>query len=143
MRTQGIFETIEVHAGHTWYRHKEIEPPDILGTLFERQTVSGEVLAKHRAWGPFSTGAVGTRASWESFGFGGGLYTPDSRRTGISAYMLEEIYLDPVRLEAGLRYDHVEAWPLEKDPNSNIGHVRARSFGAASGSLGALARVNG
>ena len=48
--------------------------------------------------------------------------------------MLEEIYLDPVRLEADLRYDHVGAWPLEKDPNSNIGHVRARSFGAASGS---------
>ena len=140
---QGIFETIEIDAGHTWYRHKEIEPPDILGTLFERQTVSGEVLARHGTWGPFSSGAVGTRASWESFGFGGGLYTPDSRRTDIAAYMLEEVELDPVRLEVGVRYDHVEAWPLQEDPNSNIGHVRARSFGAASGSLGALARITG
>ncbi len=140
---QGIFEIIEIDGGHTWYRHKEIEPPDILGTLFERQTVSGEVLARHGSWGPFSSGAVGTRGSWESLGFGGGLYTPDSRRTGLAAYMLEEIDLDPVRLEVGLRYDHVEAWPLEEDPNSNIGHVRARSFGAASGSLGALGRISG
>ena len=139
---QGIFETIEIDAGHTWYRHKEIEPPDILGTLFERQTVTGEVLGRHGGLGPFSSGAVGMRASWESFGFGGGLYTPDSRRADIAAYLLEEIDLDPIRLEVGLRYDHVEAWPLEEDPDSNIGHVRARTFGAASGSLGALARIS-
>lgn len=143
IRPGGRFDSIEIDAGYTWYEHSEIEPPDILGTLFQRETVSGETLARHSEWGPFSSGAVGARASWESFGFGGSLYTPDSRRTTAAAYVLEEIDLDPVRIEAGLRYDQVEVRPLWEDPDSDIGHIRARSFGAASGSLGALARLTG
>ena len=79
LRPRGSFESIEIDAGHTWYEHREIEPPDILGTLFERETVSGEVLARHGGWGPFSSGAVGTRASWEDFGFGGSLFTRTPR----------------------------------------------------------------
>ncbi len=141
VRSDGVFETIEIDAGYTWYRHKEIEPPDILGTLFERQTVSGEILARHADWGPFTSGGVGTRASWESFGFGGGLYTPNSTHASFAAYALEEIDLDPIRVEAGLRYDWARVRPDREDPSSDIGHIRARSFGAASGSLGALGRL--
>ncbi len=139
LRQVGVFETVEINAGHTWYEHKELEPPNILGTIYDRQTVSGELLARHAEWGPFSSGGMGTRVAWESFGFGGGLYTPNSRHTSVAVYALEEVDLDPVRLEAGLRYDRVRVWPLREDPSSNIGHIRARSFGAVSGSLGALA----
>ncbi len=141
IRPQGAFETIEIDAGYTWYRHKEIEPPDILGTLFERQTVSGELLARHADWGPFSSGGVGARASWEDFGFGGALYTPNSTHTSFATYALEEIDLDAIRLEAGLRYDWARVRPEREDPSSDIGHIRARSFGAASGSLGVLGRL--
>ena len=141
LRPRGAFESVEIDAGHTWYRHKEIEPPDILGTLFERQTVSGEVLARHGGWGPFSSGGVGTRSAWESFGFGGALFTPNSTYVSFAAFVLEEIDLDPMRLEAGLRYDWARVRPHREDPSADIGHVRARSFGAASGSLGALARL--
>ena len=141
VRPGRIFETIEVDAGHTWYQHKEIEPPDILGTLFERQTVSGEILARHAGWGPFSSGGVGTRGAWESFGFGGGLYTPNSTHTSFAAFALEEIDLNPIRLEAGLRYDWARVRPHREDPSSDIGHIRTRSFGAASGSLGVLAQL--
>ena len=137
------FESIEIDVGYTWYQHEEIEPPDILGTLFRRQTVSGETLARHSGWGPFSSGAVGARTSWENFAFGGALHTPDSRRTTAAVYMLEEIDLDPIRIEAGLRYDRVQVRPVEEDPYSDIGHIRARTFGAASGSLGALAQLTG
>ena len=143
IRPRRHFEGIEVDAGYTWYEHSEIEPPNILGTAFRRQTVSGGTLARHSEWGPFSSGAVGARASSESFAFGGALYTPDTRRTTAAAYLLEEIDLDPVRIEAGLRYDRVEVQPLREDPDSEIGHIRARSFGAASGSLGALAQLTG
>lgn len=141
VRPQGVFETIEIDAGHTWYRHKEIEPPDILGTLFERQTVSGEVLARHADWGPFSSGGVGTRASRERFGFGGGLYTPNSTYASFAVFALEEVDLDPIRVEAGLRYDWARVRPDREDRSSDIGHIRTRSFGSASGSLGALAQL--
>ena len=136
------FETIELDAGYTWYRHHEWEPPDILGTLFERQIASGEARARHAGWGPFASGAVGARVSWEHFGFGGALYSPNTRRRTQAAYVLEEIHLDPVLIEAGLRYDRVDLEP-NREELSDIGHIRARSFDAVSGSLGALFRVTG
>ena len=141
LRPSGAFESIEIDAGHTWYEHREIEPPDILGTLYERQTVSGEVLGRHGALGPFSSGGLGTRASWEDFGFGGSLFTPNSTQTSFAVFALEEVDLNPIRLEAGLRYDWVRVRPDREDPSSDIGHIRERSFGAASGSLGALAQL--
>ena len=136
------FEAIELDAGYTWYRHNEWEPPDILGTLFERQILSGEARARHAGWGPFASGAVGARVSWEQFGFGGALYSPNTRRMTQAAYVLEEIQIDPVLIEAGLRYDRVELEP-NREELSDIGHIRARSFSAVSGSLGALLRVTG
>ena len=134
-------EAIELDAGYTWYRHHEMEPPDILGALYEREIVSGEARARHAGWGPFASGAVGARVSWEDFGFGGALHTPNSRRRTQAAYILEEIRFDPVSVEAGLRYDRVELEPDEEDRASDIGHIRARSFDAVSGSLGALLPV--
>ncbi|MCY3699883.1 MAG: TonB-dependent receptor [Gemmatimonadetes bacterium] len=136
-------EAIEVDAGYTWYRHHEMEPPDILGAQYDREIVSGEARARHAGWGPFASGAFGARVSWEDFGFAGALYTPNSRRRTQAAYVLEEIRLDPVRVEAGLRYDRVELEPEEEDASSDIGHIRARSFDAVSGSLGALLPVTG
>jgi len=134
------FEAIELDAGYTWYRHHEWEPPDILGTLFERQIASGEARARHAGWGPFASGAVGARVSWEHFGFGGALYSPNTRRRTQAVYALEEIQLDPVLIEAGLRYDRVDLEP-NREELSDIGHIRARSFSAVSGSLGALLRL--
>jgi iron complex outermembrane recepter protein len=137
-RGVGPFRTLEADATHTWYRHSEIEPPDILGTFFKLQTVSGDVLARHDALGPFSAGAVGVRGSWEDFTFAGGLSTPDSRRYSAAAYVFEEIDLDPLRIETGLRYDWVRADPLDEDPDSDIGAIVDREFGSASASLGLL-----
>ncbi len=141
IRSRDVFETVEIDAGHTWYRHKEIEPPDILGTLYERRTASGEILARHASRGPFSSGGMGTRASWERFEFGGGLSTPNATHVSLAVFALEEIDLNAVRLEAGLRYDWSRVRPEREDRSSDIGHIRTRSFGAVSGSLGALAQL--
>ena len=142
IRPGQVFETVEIDAGYTWYEHNEWEPPAILGTLFQREVVSGEARARHGRWGPFTSGAVGARVSWEDFGFGGALFNPNTRRTTQAAYLLEEIRFDPISIEAGLRYDQIELEPDEEEI-SDIGHIRARSFGAVSGSLGALLRVTG
>jgi len=137
-RPVGPFRTIEVDGTYTWYRHMEIEPPDIIGTFFKLRTTSLDALARHDALGPFSAGAVGARISHEDFEFAGELTTPDTRRITAAAYVFEELDLDPVRIEAGLRYDWVRTDPLQEDPDSEIGDIRKRTFGAASGSLGLL-----
>lgn len=139
----GPFRSLEVDGQYTWYRHLEIEPPDIIGTFFKLQTTSADVLARHEEWGPFSNGAVGARASLEDFNFAGGLSTPDTDRSTLAAYVFEEIELDPLRIETGLRYDWARADPREPDPDSPIGAIRERTFHAASGSLGLLYNLAG
>ena len=133
-----FFRDIRVDATHTWYRHREIEPPDILGTLYVQQAVGGDVLGRHGEFGPFSAGAVGARLSWESFEYGGALYTPDTRRVRASLYFLEEVDLGPAQIEWGLRYDWTGADPLESDRDSDIGDIRDRGFHSLSGSFGML-----
>ena len=137
-RRIGPFESVEIDATHTKYKHTEIEPPGIVGTRFELQTLAGDGLARHGSWGLFSSGALGARASWEDFGFGGSLSTSDTRRYTLAGFVFEEIEVDPVRLEAGLRYDWVRVEPLVEDPNSDIGVIRDRTFSAVSASLGLL-----
>lgn len=134
----GFFRDIRVDATHTWYEHREIEPPNILGTLYQQQVVSGDVLGRHGEWGPFSAGAVGARLSWEDFEYGGGLYTPDTRRGRASLYFLEEVDLGATRFEWGLRYDWTGADPLQDNRDSDIGDIRDRGFHSVSGSLGVL-----
>lgn len=134
----GPFRSIQVDGTITDYTHREIEPPNILGTLFERVLASGDVLARHDGWGPFSAGAVGGRVSWEDLEYGGSLGTPNSRRYTGAGFIFEEIDLEPIRIEAGLRYDWVRIVPARDDPDASIGNVRSRSFQSASGSLGLL-----
>jgi iron complex outermembrane receptor protein len=140
-RPVGPFRSLEADVAHTWYRHTEIEPPDILGTFFKRQTASAEVLGRHGVAGEGVVGAVGARAAWERHDFAGSLSTPDTRLYTVGAFVLEEIALGPVTLEGGLRYDWARTDPVQKDPDSPIGDVRARTFQAASGSVGMLVRA--
>ena len=134
----GALSSLRFDASYTGYEHREIEPPDILGTLFFQEAVNGDVLARHRSWGPFRGGAAGARASWELFGYGGSLSTPDTRRRSAAAYLLEEVTAGPLLIEAGARYDWVNTDPLTDDPDSDIGDIRDRSFHLLSGSLGIL-----
>ena len=133
----GPFNNLRFDATHTWYTHRELEAADILGTLFEQQRASADVLGRHGRWGPFTAGAMGGRASWEDFGYGGSLFTPDTRRLKAALYLLEEVNLGSIQIESGLRYDWTLADPAE-DRVSDIGEIRDRSFHSVSGSLGVL-----
>jgi len=136
--SEGLFSSLSGNASYSYYELIEIEPPDILGTQYQRQSVMTNLLARHEKLGPFSLGALGARASWESFQFGGSLFTPDTERLSVGVFSFEEIDLDPVRLEAGIRYDWTRTEPAYEDPDSDIGHLRKREFGSFSGSFGLL-----
>ena len=136
--SEGSFSSLSANASYSYYELVEIEPPDILGTRFQRQAAMSNLLARHEKLGPFSLGAFGARASWESFQFGGSLFTPDAERLSVGVFSFEEIDLDPIRVEAGIRYDWTRTEPAYEDPASDIGHVRQRGFGSFSGSFGLL-----
>ena len=144
-RPNDAFRSLRFDGAYTWYRHKELESANIIGTLFRLQTLSGDMLARHHGWGPFSGGAIGARLAWDDFGYGGSgvapTHTPNSQRSTVAGYIFEEVDLGAMRMEAGLRYDWVFISPARKDPDSYIGNVRDRSFHAASASLGLLYNV--
>lgn len=137
----GPFRSLQADAAYTWYRHTEIEPPDILGTFFKRQVVSGEVVGRHDGLTSASSGAVGLRGAWERHDFAGSLSTTDTHLYTLGAFALEEAEVGDVTLEAGVRWDWARAEPRQEDPDSDIGNVRTRTFQAASGSFGVLWRI--
>jgi len=137
----GPLRALQADAAYTWYRHTEVEPPDILGTFFKRQVVSGEAIGRHNGLTSYSSGAVGLRGAWERHDFAGSLSTSDTYLYTLGVFALEEVEVGDVTLEAGVRWDWARADPLQEDPDSDIGNVRARTFQAASGSFGALWRI--
>lgn len=141
-RPVGPFRSLDVDGAYTWYRHTELEAPDIIGTFFKRQAASAEAVARHGRSGAMAGGAVGMRASWERHDFAGSLSTPDTHTGALAAFAVEEVEFGPLRMEAGARYDWARVDPIQKDAGSRIGDIRTRTFHAASGSLGALLRVS-
>lgn len=135
---RGPYESVEFNGSHTWYRHSEIEPGDILGVFFKVESTNAEVVAKPVAVGPFSRGAVGVRASREAFSFAGSIGRPNTDRTSLAAYVFQEVEMGAFRLEGGLRYDWIAMDPLRDDPTAEIGPIGNRSFQAASGSVALL-----
>ncbi len=141
-RPVGPFRSLDVDGAYTWYRHTELEAPDIIGTFFKRQAASAEAVARHARSGSITGGAVGVRASWERHDFAGSLSTSDTHTGALAAFVVEEMEFGPMRLEVGARYDWSRVDPIQKDPASDIGDIRTRTFHAASGSLGALFRLS-
>ncbi|MGD2046661.1 MAG: TonB-dependent receptor [Gemmatimonadota bacterium] len=142
-RNVGPFESLDFNSTYITYKHDEIEPGAEPETAFDLQTVSGDVLARHGEIGPFSSGAFGARGSFEDFAYGGEVSTTDTRRYTGAAYLFEELELDPIRIEGGVRYDWVHVVPLVEDASAPIGFIRDRTFHSASGSLGVLYHVGG
>jgi iron complex outermembrane receptor protein len=137
-RDLGPIDRLEVNGVHTRYDHRELEDGGIVGTEYGLFTSAGEVRARHGGLGPSTGGTVGMRLQRESFAFGGSLSTPNTRRWTGSVYAFEEMQMDRMSLEAGVRWDRVITDVLQPDPDSDIGNVRDRTFDALSGSVGLL-----
>lgn len=134
----GPFSSLDIDGAYTRYHHQEIEHDGALGTEFGLLTAAGEVLGRHEGWGPLDHGAVGFRVEWSDFATGGSLGTPPAREYALAGYTVQELDLDPFRIEFGARFDWRRIEPLDTITSVDIGRVRTRDFGSFSGSIGAL-----
>lgn len=138
---RGPFQSVRVATAFTDYAHAELERDGEVGTRFGQRLAQADVLARHGALGPFSSGAVGVRGQFRDVTTGGGLRTPPTQDWTAAAFVVEEVVLGPVRLQGGARYDHARFEP-QRRRFVNVGSQRIatdpRTFGAVSGSLGAL-----
>lgn len=116
------------------YTHREIESNGSLGTEFGLVTTNFSLKAKHNGISIFEKGSFGLWTETEDYAVMGAS-TPDANSYKAGIYLIEEADFDALHLEGGLRLDWVLNKPVEEDPDSGIGNIRAREFTALSSSL--------
>jgi iron complex outermembrane recepter protein len=137
-RRLGPFTSFAADAKYTNYYHRELEAADIIGTEFGLLMLSAELLGRHDGWGPFTSGALGTRFAWQDFE-AAGTATPPTRELSGAVFLLEERELGRGRLQGGVRYD----WHrLEPSLAAGAAGHRTRTFGSVSASLGGIYTLN-
>lgn len=141
-RGVGPLSSVRAAANYTEYHHAELERSGAIGTAFAQDLAVGELAGRHDALGVFSQGAIGVRAQSRDVRTGGSLRTPSTYDYTVAGYVVEEMDVGPLRLQAGARYDWARYTPRDTTAFISVGGeripVRPRTFGSISGSLGAL-----
>jgi iron complex outermembrane receptor protein len=89
---------------------------------------------------------VGARVQARGIRTGGSLRTPSTDDVSAAAFLVEEVALGRVRVQGGLRYDWARYDPRERAfvrVGDESTPTDPRTFGSASGSLGALVDAGG
>ena len=147
----GPFSSVEAEGNVVRYLHDEIEFSDgggrVLGARFDQVVAGATVTARHRheMAGLRNEGAVGIYGQYRDLITSGSF--PGSRsatESSLAVFAFEELGVDPLRIQGGLRYDHSWASPVDRS-DIVLGDrripVRSRSFGDVSGSLAILWEV--
>jgi iron complex outermembrane receptor protein len=139
----GRFESIKAHLSVSDYLHDELEGDGDVATRFHQVMTAGELIARHRHTGVSSGGVIGLRGQYRDITTAGALRTPSTADWSAAAFVVEEFGSGPLRGQAGLRYDLARFIPLEETDvvvQDDTIPAAPRTFGALSGSLGALYR---
>lgn len=132
-----LFKTISFDYSLNNYNHKEYESEDIIGTEFGLVTQNFDLKAKHASLSFLNRGTIGVNAKFQDYAVSGA-NTPPSNSNSMGIYLIEESDFGALHLEGGLRYDLVQNIPDQEETDSNIGHIRTRSFSALSSSVSAI-----
>ena len=125
-------KAINYRFGAADYTHTEFEGAET-GTVFKNEGYDGRIEVLHHRLGLFE-GGLGYQTERSDFSaFGAEAFLPPVVTTTNSVFVFEELVLDPVRVQAGVRYDHITAG-AEAAPA--FGPARSRTFNDLSGSLG-------
>ena len=137
----GALDEVTVTGSWLRYDHREIEESGAIGTAYGQNTGSGEVVVRHRRLGPFHAGGFGLRGQWQGYISDNGRATVRANETTAAFYIMEEVDLGQVRLQAGGRYDIHRVSP---DGVADVRGVpaRTRTFQNVSGSVAALTEIS-
>lgn len=140
--TKGRFTSLRGSAAFTDYYHAERRQSGTIGTAFAQKFAAADLTARHTHAGVFALGALGARVQYRDVRTGGSLRTPSTADYTVAGYIVEEMELGDFRLQVGGRYDWARFEPKDTTARITVGGeripVRARTFGAVTGSIGAL-----
>ena len=132
-----IFKLLEARTSFTRYHHVELEAGGNVGTQYDMDTVTGSLKLRNKGWGFFESGVIGLSGEFVDYSVFGSR-TPNSNSAIGALYVIQEADIGSLHLEAGLRLNHLTAWPERERPNSFIGHVRQRSFTGLESSVSGI-----
>jgi iron complex outermembrane receptor protein len=139
---RGPFTSVRGSAQYTFYAHQELGAPGQVTVSFLQNLAAFEGSARHGAWGPAASGAIGARAQLRRVDVGGANRATDTGDWSLAGFAVQEYGTGRVRGQAGLRYDVAQFTPLDRRRTVEIGGafvpVRPRTFGSVSGSVGML-----
>jgi iron complex outermembrane receptor protein len=125
---------IKYTVGISDYQHTEFEQT-LVGTVFENEGYDARLEITHEPIGRLE-GTFGFQSEKSTFSaIGDEAFLPAVETRVQSAFVFEELPLEPFRFQFGLRYDHAE---VESDSSPTFGPGSARDFDNLSGSLGLL-----
>lgn len=127
-------KTIKYSVGLSDYEHTEFEGAKA-GTRFENEGYDARIELTHEKLGPFE-GALGFQSEKSNFSaLGEEAFLPPVETRVNSVFLFEEASFDPIRVQFGVRYDHVV---VASSTAENFGPGRERTFENLSASAGVI-----
>ncbi|MEO8141599.1 MAG: TonB-dependent receptor [Sphingomicrobium sp.] len=137
----GVFSQVKFRAGGARYHHDELEPDGAIGSSFYARGAEGRIdlVQADRAGWEGTSGIQGLAR--RVFIEGEEKFLPDSRQKQFGVFTLQSLKRGPLRLEAGVRFEHSR---LTAKPDEDIGNpALKRTFDTLSLSGGATYDVGG
>jgi len=142
--TTGWVRSLSARAGHTRYRHEEVEGSGEVGTTFESRGNDLRVEARHAPWLGLE-GVIGMQAETLSFSaLGEEAFVPATDTRSQAVFVLEELKAGAIVLSAGARAEQVRVSSEGDEAGAaevKFGDPASRRFAPRSLSLGLRADV--
>lgn len=125
---------VKYSLGVSDYEHTEFEGA-LTGTKFENEGYDGRFELAHEKLGPFE-GVLGYQTEHSDFSaLGEEAFVPAVGTRVNSVFLFEEAVFEPVRVQVGVRYDHVS---VESESSPGFGRGSERTFDNVSASAGLI-----
>ncbi len=134
-------DRLRFNFNRTFYRHKEFEKANVIGSEFRVMNLNGNLELTHNSILSSGNGRIGISSDHRDFDIGGFVFTPPARSTNISFYLIEDYNYKRLGFEAGMRFGYDNISPLEEDPDAKIGYVREKNYRSFSLSVSLLYRL--
>lgn len=129
-----LVKSVKYNLGVSDYEHTEFEGAET-GTKFENEGYDGRFELAHERLGPFE-GVLGYHTQHSDFSARGEeAFVPSVATRVNSVFLFEEAVFEPVRVQFGVRYDHVS---VESESSPGFGRGSERTFDNVSGSAGLI-----
>ena len=133
------FSHLEFEGSFSRYFHQEYEASGTLGVEFGLLSYYGRLLA--RTHGRRHNRLASIWGGYRDFASGGFSFTPDSREWTVAVFRYQDINLENMSFQGGLRYDLRTVRPRIVGEETRAGLIRNRTTGGFSGSLRMFRRL--